>query len=239
MDLTPFSHDIDGLIEAFVKIEGTELSQMKELWQVHMVTELPLSEKLGGLYVLYTLYETQQIKPPFNIYLSTEDLEALYSLVVQAKAEKIAVALKVVQTMMCKNMFLFGSVAVNQKKIAEAVDKLAIQAADRLRFARRRLLSNLPVQQHLTGNLVTELGLNELAMLNEEYAIAKQRVFNKATPENGMKDAAIPMVQDEINLGEELKKDIQAWINHRESLYEKEDEGEASFAMELTELLEE
>lgn len=36
----------------------------------HMVSSESLSRRLGGLYCLYCLYETQPFKPPYRIYLS-------------------------------------------------------------------------------------------------------------------------------------------------------------------------
>lgn len=36
----------------------------------HMVSAAPLSRRLGGLYCLYCLYETQPFKPSYKIYLS-------------------------------------------------------------------------------------------------------------------------------------------------------------------------
>ncbi|MCO5605533.1 hypothetical protein L7F22_059716 [Adiantum nelumboides] len=101
MDLSAFTADIDDLLAAFVEMDGKELAQMKELWRSRSFTFIhearpshvnpgffmqalyscaldymgrtsQWSRKLGGLYVLYILYETQLFVPPFKIYLSTD-----------------------------------------------------------------------------------------------------------------------------------------------------------------------
>lgn len=158
------------------------------------------SWKLGGLFVLYCLYETQLFNPRFLIYLSlgkilllsysshqkflqqvftstlqrgsghlilpvcnmfyawicwscahivlrkttcglnvkTEDLEKLHSLVKELKRIEHVEGLKVVQTMLTDKVFLFGCVAVDQKSISDACDKLAREAGARLKHARSR-----------------------------------------------------------------------------------------------------
>ncbi|KAJ0102980.1 hypothetical protein Patl1_06652 [Pistacia atlantica] len=98
MDLSPFKRDIDELIDEFVEGELTTLADMKKVWLSrkftyiyeaspsnnlsffmqslyahtirHMVSTASLSCRLGGLYCLYCLYETQPFKPSFKIYLS-------------------------------------------------------------------------------------------------------------------------------------------------------------------------
>jgi hypothetical protein len=36
----------------------------------HMISTYSLSQRLGGMYCLYCLYETQPFKPPFKMYFS-------------------------------------------------------------------------------------------------------------------------------------------------------------------------
>jgi hypothetical protein len=69
-----------------------------------------------------------------------EDLEKLHLLVKELRRIEHMEALKVVRTMIQKEAFLFGCVSVDQKSISDACEKLASQAAARLKFARFRYL---------------------------------------------------------------------------------------------------
>lgn len=207
MDLSAASRDIHELVEAFAQQEGMWLWQMKELWKgrgfsfIHEAcpkdttqaffmqslyssalghvksVEKTLSWKLGGLYVLYCLYETQYVEPFYLIYLSLEDLEKLHGLVKELRQIEHAEALKVVRTMLRKETFLFGCVSVDQKSIADACEKLANQAAARLTHARFRLLANVPLQEHVYGSLNQDLSLDSVLSLVQDYAATKKQVF--------------------------------------------------------------
>jgi hypothetical protein len=120
-----------------------------------VVGDRAIAWKIGGLYVLYMLYETQLTEKRFKIYLSLEELEQLCILVKELKRHDCVVALKVIKFMLQRKVFLYGCVAINQRSIADSCDKLAAQAASRLHHARNRLLSNLPIQEHLYTDLVS------------------------------------------------------------------------------------
>lgn len=264
MDIAPFESDIRELIQAFVEIGGLELSQMKELWRLrsfsfihearpnhvdaaffmqalyscalsHIIEDLSFSEKLGGLYVLYILYETQLFTPPFKIYLSKDDLQNIYSLVKEAKLKGPLMALKVVHKMMASCFFLFGFVSTNQQKITEASDKLSNKSAARLQLARKRLLSSASAKQHFEGDLIKELGLEALAMLTEEYAMVKQRLYSGAN--QSLENSADDLVQHGALLGDELKRDAHQWMEHRKSFYRGKG-AEDGFELELERTLE-
>lgn len=207
MDLSAASRDIHELVEAFAGQEGMALGQLRELWKargfsfIHEAcpkdttqaffmqslyssalghvksVERPLSWKLGGLFVLYCLYETQYVEPFYLIYLSLEDLEKLHALVKELRQIEHAEGLKVVWTMLRKEAFLFGCVSVDQKSIADACEKLANQAAARLKHARFRLLANVPLQEHVYGSLSRDLSLDSVLSLVQDYAAAKKQVF--------------------------------------------------------------
>ncbi|TYH15088.1 hypothetical protein ES288_A05G016100v1 [Gossypium darwinii] len=119
MDLCLFKQDIDDLIHEFVESESSTLNDMKRIWLSmkfsyiyeaspstnlaffmqslyahtisHMVNVDSLTCRLGGLYCLYCLYETQPFKPPFKIYLSLREMEKLKTLVAEAKEMGIKV----------------------------------------------------------------------------------------------------------------------------------------------------
>ncbi|XP_070050272.1 uncharacterized protein [Nicotiana tomentosiformis] len=98
MDLKPFKLDIDELIKEFAKGGSPSFAEMKRVWvskklsyifeaspskdqacfmqslyaycSGYMVSNYSLLSRLGGLYSLYCLYETQPFKLPFKIYIS-------------------------------------------------------------------------------------------------------------------------------------------------------------------------
>ncbi|KAL3685769.1 hypothetical protein R1sor_003791 [Riccia sorocarpa] len=179
MDFRASALDIEQLVASFAAAEGTELEQMKDLWRSrnfsfiwearpkdvtpafyaqalyscalsHMVAEeAPFPANLAGLYVLYILYETQDKEDSYKIYLSLEELESLISLVRKFKLKYNLVAFKVVKRMFAEQMFLFGSVSANQKRIASCMARVAHQATVSVQQARTRLLSNIPVREHV------------------------------------------------------------------------------------------
>lgn len=245
MDISAFAADIDELVEAFVEIDGLELSQMKELWRsrsfsfIHeaklphvnlaffmqalysctldfLEGKLPWSKKIGGLYVLYILYETQISVPPIKIYLSTDNLENIYSLVQEAKANGPLTALRIVNRMMVGDFFLYGSVSIDGTKMKETFRELSSKAAEHVQHARKRLFASSSANRHFEGNLIKDLGLDELALLNQEYAMVKQRVYK----------GAAPTTEDDFNnlgpiFGDELKKDVNLWMDERKRFFKE------------------
>lgn len=243
MDLTAPARDIEELVAAFADMQGTELAQMKELWRarnfsfihearpkdvrpsfyaqglfssalIHVVGDESLNWKVGALYVLYTLHGTQLQESCCKIYLSLEELEALLSLVKEIKKQGLTTALVVLRKMFAENMFLFGSVSANQKRIATTVARLVKQANARVHQARFRLLTNVPMQQHLSGHLGQELKLDELAQLTEEYAEAKRRALGEDTDEG----KEITEEGTRPTLGAALLKDTKSWDVHKAEL---------------------
>nr|XP_018676666.1 PREDICTED: uncharacterized protein LOC103972792 isoform X2 [Musa acuminata subsp. malaccensis] len=90
MDLTPFKLDADELLDEFTEGNYTTLADMKRVWMAKKFSYIyeakptsneaffmqslysysirALLRRLGGLYCLYCLYETQPYKPAFKIY---------------------------------------------------------------------------------------------------------------------------------------------------------------------------
>ncbi|XP_071733470.1 uncharacterized protein [Rutidosis leptorrhynchoides] len=99
MDLHTFKLDTDEIIREFAEDEMTTLSHMKRIWlskkftcifeakpntklgffmqslygncMGYMTSSASISHRLGGLYCLYFLHETQPFNPPFRIYISS------------------------------------------------------------------------------------------------------------------------------------------------------------------------
>ncbi|KAJ7529815.1 hypothetical protein O6H91_15G067200 [Diphasiastrum complanatum] len=242
MDWSAVTKDVQELVEEFSDIGGTELSQMKFLWSFrsfsfihearpkdvtpaffmqtlyscalgHIVHGESLCSKLGGLYILYMLFETQQYEPPFLIYISPEELEALIFLVKEIEAKSIGIALRVVKRMLDKNLLLLGSVNVNQKHISATVDKLESQASASVQHARIRLLSNVPLEDHLRGSLVKGLELDELSRICQGYAQTKEQVF---TEHEGVQEG---VKTGWPNVADELWKEADDWESWKQGVY--------------------
>jgi len=113
--------------------------------------------------------------------------------------------------MLRKEAFLFGCVSVDQKSIADACEKLANQAAARLKHARFRLLANVPLQEHVYGSLRQDFSLETVMDLARDYASAKKHVFTGL----GVLDTA-----EERGLGfdDELKQVADVWEAQKRDL---------------------
>ncbi|KAL5701224.1 hypothetical protein ACHQM5_026585 [Ranunculus cassubicifolius] len=208
MDLTPFKLDIDELINEFAECNSTTLADMKRIWMSrkftfiyearpttnvayfmqslfahsisYMLCATSLSERLGGLYSLYCLHETQPFRPPFKIYLSLGELKRLKNLVVEAKEVNIKVVPALVKKMYEQNVYLFGSVEMNDSSVSERLNEIMKLQNARVQVAYDKLLANTPIEPFLDMDLGMELDLKSLKKFSKEYAISKQSAIEEA-----------------------------------------------------------
>nr|GEW26106.1 hypothetical protein [Tanacetum cinerariifolium] len=111
MNLQPFRVDIDDLDHQCFCLG-------------YMASAKSVSHRLGGLYCLYCLHETQPFKPPFRIYLSRWQLKRLKELVAHAKEKNIELVYRVVNNMIDRNLFLYGASEFNEGYIEEETSEL-------------------------------------------------------------------------------------------------------------------
>ncbi|KAG6712702.1 hypothetical protein I3842_05G115500 [Carya illinoinensis] len=123
----------------------------------YMIGNASLSHRLGGLYCLYCLYETQPFKPPFRIYLSIGELKKLTNLVVDAKGKGLKVVSPLIRRMLEKNMFLFGSVEINEGSVTETVNQLTELQNARIQAAYKKLLANTRMEHFLHMDLLVRI----------------------------------------------------------------------------------
>ncbi|GLJ05413.1 hypothetical protein SUGI_0017820 [Cryptomeria japonica] len=275
MDMTPFKLDIDELVAEFTEIEATNLAQMKIIWRnrkfsfihearptdkdsaffmqtlydraiSHMVSGGSLSKRLAGLYTLYCLYETQLFEQPFKIYLSLQDLEKLNVLVIDAKQNGVGVAIATVKMMLTKNMFLFGFVEVDEEFVFKTVNAMAKQQHAHLQVASKKLLSNLPIQNHVHMNLGMDLRLDELKKLASEYSQAKESVIQETSAMQGVDELLDVAKENGAKVGDDLERIAEIWNQQRQSFYVENrldethtNKGADDFVQELDELLSE
>ncbi|KAJ8513570.1 hypothetical protein OPV22_004004 [Ensete ventricosum] len=218
----PFKLDIDELVDEFNEGNHTTLADMKKMWMAkkfsyiyeakpisneaifmqslysysisHMVSIGAPSRRLGGLYCLYCLYETQPYKPAFKIYLSLCELKRLKILVIDAK------------------------------KIVDRVDGYESQRVDeimklenkRIQIAYDKLLGNTLIEDYLHMDLGTELELSTLKKMSKEYAAAKELAISEAMGTVDIKD--VKHIAEEKKLVGDMVDDIvKDWNAQKES----------------------
>ncbi|XP_050380269.1 uncharacterized protein LOC126797636 isoform X2 [Argentina anserina] len=233
MDLAPMKRDIDDLISQFSAAASTRFADMKQVWLSkkfsyiynarptcinslalfmqslyshsigHLVSSDSLSRRLGGLYCLYCLYETQPFKPPFKIYLSLEELKKLRNLVADAKAERVAAASAVVKRMLEKKVFLFGCVETNEG-LKGKVDQLRELENARIRTACEKLFGDGRIEEFSHMDLGVEVDLGKVRQMCGEYAELK-----RVAAEEGGKEL----------VGDVLGKIVKEWDEQRGVFY--------------------
>ncbi|KAL6296790.1 hypothetical protein ACE6H2_004932 [Prunus campanulata] len=248
MDLTPFKRDIDELIDAFAEGESTSLADMKRIWLSkkfsyiyearpstnlaffmqslyahsigYIIGTATLSHRLGGLYCLFCLYETQPFKPPFKIYLSLEELKKLRKLVINAKEHDLRVVSALVKRMLEKNVFLFGSVDTNEGSFIETVDQLTQLQNARVQVAYKELFANTKIEDFLHMDLGMEVDLNMLKKMSTDYAEAKKIAINEASKVVDVQDIK-HISEDKELVGDAVEKMVGHWDAQRELFYQQ------------------
>ncbi|XP_068635700.1 uncharacterized protein [Aristolochia californica] len=248
VDLTLFKQDIDKLLDEFAENDFKTLADMKKIWLArkftfiyesspkrnlsffmqslyahtigHMVSGISLSQRLGGLYCLYCLYETQPFKPPFKIYMSLHELKLLKGLVVEAKLNDAKVGLAVVKRMLERNSFLFGCVDLGGSHVNERVNEVTALLSARVKVAYDKLLANTQIEEYLHMDLDNELDLKGLKKISLEYTEAKKSAIKDASVVVGVEDiehiaGSRKLVGDAI---EEISKE---WSAEKDRLYQK------------------
>ncbi|PON99850.1 Small nuclear RNA activating complex (SNAPc), subunit SNAP [Trema orientale] len=243
MDLTPFKKDIDELIAEFAEGESTTLVEMKRAWLSrkfsyiyeaspssnlaffmqslyahsigYMSSTASLSCRLGGVYCLYCLHETQPFKPPFKIYLSLEELKKLRNLVVTAKEKGLKVVPALVKRMLEKNMFLLGFLDMNEGAVAETVNQLTELQNARVQVAYKELFADTRLQDLLHLDMGKEIDLHALKKISTEYAEAKKLAISEASAVVDVHNIE-HIAEDEKSVGNAVEKISREWDVERE-----------------------
>ncbi|XP_010250199.1 PREDICTED: uncharacterized protein LOC104592497 isoform X2 [Nelumbo nucifera] len=248
MDLTPFKLDIDELINEFSETGSTTLADMKRIWlsrkftyiyegrpktnlvffmqslYAHsigkMVSTGSLSQRLGGMYCLYCLYETQPFKPPLKIYLSLGELKKLRNLVVDAKEANVRIVPALVKRMLEKHIFLFGFVDINEGSVAERVNEITNLQNARIRVAYEKLLSNTRIEHFLHMDLGMELDMEVLKRMSTEYAKAKELAIKEAGEQVDIENIK-HIAENKTLIGDVIEKIAEDWNIQKEVFYQQ------------------
>ncbi|XP_057420799.1 uncharacterized protein LOC130714850 [Lotus japonicus] len=266
MNIDYFKKDIDELIGQFAQDESTTLADMKRVWLSkkfsyiyeafpstnlaffmqslyahsigYMVGAGSLSVRLGGLYCLYCLYETQPFKPPFKIYLSLGELKKVRILVADAKANAINVAPAVVNRMLERNMFLFGAVDLAEGAVTETVQQLQQLQNASIRVAYETLFKNTPINDYIHMDLGMEVDLNNLKKISSEYAEAKHLAAKEASSILDAENIKRIAGNKELMLGDVFEEIANDWVIQKQAFYKQTGLGEeVAYEQELEQLL--
>ncbi|XP_057742028.1 uncharacterized protein LOC130960602 [Arachis stenosperma] len=253
MNIDFFKRDIDELIGEFTQNESTTLADMKRVWLSkkfsyiyesspasnlaffmqslyaqcigYMCGTASLSQRLGGLYCLYCLYETQPFKPPFKVYLSLGEVKKLRTLVVDAKANDIKVVPPLVKRMLGRNMFLFGAVDLTEDSVRETVNELQQLQNARIKLAYEKLFHSTPIDNYVHMDLGMEVDLGKLQKMSSEYAQAKNVAIAEAS--NVLDVTNIKhLSEDKELIGDVVKKITDDWNEQKENFYKQTGCGE-------------
>ncbi|XP_016448035.1 uncharacterized protein LOC107773107 isoform X1 [Nicotiana tabacum] len=248
MDLKPFKLDIDELINEFGKGGSPSFAEMKKVWvskkfsyifeaspskdqacfvqslyaycSGYMVSTHSLLSRLGGLYSLYCLFETQPFKPPFKIYISLGDLKNLRNIVTEAKVKGVKVVPALVKRMLDRNMFLFGSVDVNEGSAAERLDELTeIQNAS-IRIASKKLFANTRIEHFTHMDMGMELEVDLLKQKSAEYARAKELAIRAARDMVDVENIK-HITENQTLIGDVVEKTAEDWKAQKELFYQQ------------------
>ncbi|XP_031393068.1 uncharacterized protein LOC116204865 isoform X1 [Punica granatum] len=186
----------------------------------HMVGSGSLSRRLGGLYCLYCLHETQPFKPPFRIYLSLRELKNIKDLIVASKERGITVVPPLVKRMLERNMFLFGALDVNEASVLERVNQLMELQNARVELAYKKLFANTRIEHFLHMDLGVEIDMDIIKKMSSEYAEAKKLAIQEARTEVDVQNIE-HIIEDKKSIGDVVEGIADEWNTERKAFYQQ------------------
>ncbi|KAL7593843.1 uncharacterized protein LOC111877809 [Lactuca sativa] len=248
MDLKPFRLDIDDLINEFAKGEMTTLTDMKKIWLSkkfscifeakpnsklgffmqslyshsigYMVSNSSISHRIGGLYCLFCLHETQPFKPPFRIYLCAREIKRLKELVVDAKKEKIEIVSILVKSMLERDLFLYGATDLKQGSVEERVNELTNLQDARVQHANKKLFKDTEIERYINMDMDKEFDVDSLKKMSRDYYSAKELAIKEAEKVVDTRDIK-HIAENQILIGDVIGKTSEDWNVEKEMFYKK------------------
>ncbi|KAI3712493.1 hypothetical protein L1987_71050 [Smallanthus sonchifolius] len=248
MDLNPFRLDIDDLINEYAEGKMTLLTDMKRLWLFkklscifeakpntklgffmqslyahcigYMTSSDSISHRLGGLYCLYCLHETQPFKPPFRIYLCTREMKRLKELVIDAKKENIGVVPILVSSMLERNLFLYGAIDLKEGSVEERVNELTDIQNARIQHANKKLFADTYIERYIHMDMGKELDIDSLKKLSRDYSMMKELAIKEAEKVVDTQDVN-HIAKDHTLIGDVVGKTVENWNLQKEMFYKK------------------
>ncbi|KAK1353778.1 Small nuclear RNA activating complex (SNAPc), subunit SNAP43 [Heracleum sosnowskyi] len=185
----------------------------------YVVANASLSTRLGGLYCLYCLYETQPYKPSFRIYISLGELGRLRKLVVDSKKEKVNVAPALVNRMLERNMFLFGAVDLKEGSVTEKMKELRAKEDATIRIAQKKLFENSQIEHFIHMDLGMELDVYHLKKMSTDYERAKKLAVKEVSDSIDIHDIK-HLTENNRLIGDVVGDTSEEWSNVKELFYQ-------------------
>ncbi|KAJ3687832.1 hypothetical protein LUZ61_016996 [Rhynchospora tenuis] len=248
MDLGPFRMDIDELLCEFTEGNYLTLDDFKRIWIKRkfsyifearptrnsaffmqslyrhcisrMISEGPLSRRLGAVYCLYCLHEIQPYKPGFKIYLSLGELRKLRKLIEEAKQNKLGSVVALVKRMIDKNMFLFGFVDMLGNTTQQRVDGITMQQLQRVEVAYDKLFANSNLERYLHTSLGADLEVENYKKMLSEYEQAKSIGVQEASATTDVGDVK-HIIENKKTAADVMDEIVNTWDAEKDEYYEK------------------
>ncbi|XP_031737120.1 uncharacterized protein LOC101216308 isoform X3 [Cucumis sativus] len=210
MDLSPFRLDIDELINEFAECGFTSFVDMKKVWIGRKFTYIFEAAPSTNLAFFMQSIFAQSIR----------ELKKLKELVVDAKENNVKVVSFVVKRMLEKNMFLFGSVDMNESAALETVNQLTELQNARVQVAYKKLFNDTPIGNYIHMDLGMEVGSNILTKMSTDYSEAKKLALYEASKIVDVQDIK-HIAEDEKLIGDTVEKIAEDWNVQRGVFYEQ------------------
>ncbi|KVI01337.1 Small nuclear RNA activating complex (SNAPc), subunit SNAP43 [Cynara cardunculus var. scolymus] len=195
MDLKPFRLDIDELINEFAEGEMTMLADMKRIW---------LSKKFSCIF---------EAKPTTKLGFF---MQSLYTHCL----EKIGIVHTLVNSMLERNLFLYGAIDLKEGSVEERVNELTDIQNARVQHANKKLFADTQIERYIHMDMGKELDLDSLKEMSRDYCMAKEIAFKEA--ENVIDTQDIKHIaENQTLIGDVVGKTTEDWNVQKETFYQK------------------
>ncbi|KAJ0441477.1 putative small nuclear RNA activating complex (SNAPc), subunit SNAP43 [Helianthus annuus] len=187
----------------------------------YMTSTASISHRLGGLYCLYCLYETQPFKPPFGIYICLREMKRLEELVIDAKVENVAVVPHLVNSMLERNLFLYGAIDLKEGSVEERVNELIEVQNARIHHANKKLFADTQIEWYIHMDMARkELDVDSLKKMSRDYAITKELAIKEAEKVIDTQDVN-HIAKDHTLIRDVVGKTTEDWNLQKKMFYQK------------------
>nr|GEU82323.1 hypothetical protein [Tanacetum cinerariifolium] len=147
-------------------------------------------------------------------------LKRLKELVIDAKKENVGVVPVLVNTMLDRNVFLFGAVDLKEGSAEERVNELIDVQNARVQHANKRLFADTDIERYIHMDMGKEVDLESLKKMSIDYAMAKELAIKGAEKVIDTQDIN-HIAENQTLIGDVLGKTIADWNIHKEMFYQK------------------
>ncbi|KAJ0102981.1 hypothetical protein Patl1_06651 [Pistacia atlantica] len=132
----------------------------------------------------------------------------------------IRVVPALVKRMLKQNMFLFGSVDLNEGSVTETVNQLTDLQNARIKFAYEKLFASTRIDHFLHMDMGMEVDLDVLKKMSTEYTNAKKLAIEEASQVIDVENIK-HISGDKESIGDVVDKIAENWNVQREVFYQQ------------------